>query len=134
TDQQRELGEAVVKQMGFDFGRGRQDVTLHPFCTSFSINDVRITTRYDENFFNPAFFGTIHEAGHGMYEQGIAQHLDGNILAGGTSLGVHESQSRLWENIVGRSRGFWQHFYPKVQATFPDSLKDVDVDTFYRAV
>ncbi len=133
-DKQREFGEKVVSAYGFDFKRGRQDLAVHPFCTHFSSNDVRITTRFDPNWINPALFGTMHEAGHGMYEQGIAQHLDESILGGGTSLGVHESQSRMWENIVGRSRGFWEHFYPELQAAFPDALKGVKVDTFYKAI
>lgn len=133
-EKQREFGEKVVSAYGFDFKRGRQDLAVHPFCTHFSSNDVRITTRFDPNWINPALFGTMHESGHGMYEQGIAQHLDESILGGGTSLGVHESQSRMWENIVGRSRGFWEHFYPELQAAFPDALKGVKVDTFYKAI
>lgn len=133
-DKQREFGEKVVSAYGFDFKRGRQDLAVHPFCTHFSSNDVRITTRFDDHFINPALFGTMHESGHGMYEQGIAQNLDDTPLGGGTSLGLHESQSRLWENIVGRSRGLWNHFYPELQKTFPDTLKGVSVDSFYKAI
>ncbi len=133
-DRQREFGEKVVSAYGFDFKRGRQDLAVHPFCTHFSSTDVRITTRFDPNWINPALFGTMHEAGHGMYEQGVAPHLDDSILGSGTSLGVHESQSRMWENIVGRSRGFWEHFYPRLQQIFPDQLKNVPLDTFYRAI
>lgn len=133
-DKQREFGEKVVSAYGFDFKRGRQDLAVHPFCTHFSANDVRITTRFDPNWINPALFGTMHESGHGMYEQGVAQNLDNSILGSGTSLGVHESQSRMWENIVGRSRGFWGHFYPELQALFPDALNGVTVDTFYKAI
>lgn len=127
------FGETVIRAYGYDFQRGRQDRTLHPFCTSFSINDVRITTRFDPNWLNPALFGTMHEAGHAMYEQGVSEALEGTPLADGTSLGVHESQSRMWENVVGRSRGFWQHFYPGLQETFPQ-LQNTDIETFYRAI
>jgi len=134
TDKQREFGEMVVRRFGFDFHRGRQDTTVHPFCISFSRDDVRLTTRFNPEFLSEALFGTLHESGHGMYEQGSAAALEGTILVGGTGLGIHESQSRLWENVVGRSRGFWQYFYPQLQAAFPDSLQDVDLETFYRAV
>lgn len=130
---QREFGEMVVSKLGFDFSRGRQDESVHPFCSNFSRNDVRLTTRFDPNWLSPALFGTIHEAGHGMYEQGSPEHLDHTILAGGTSLGVHESQSRMWENIVGRGLPFWNHFYGQLQSTFPEALGNVDLDTFYRA-
>ncbi|MFZ1754880.1 MAG: carboxypeptidase M32 [Caldilineaceae bacterium] len=128
------FGEQVVRQLGYDFDRGRQDKTFHPFAARFSINDVRITTRINENFLSEGLFGTIHESGHAMYEQGVAQALEGTPLAGGTSAGVHESQSRLWENLVGRSRGFWEHFFPALQASFPAPLGDVSLDTFYRAI
>ncbi len=131
---QREFAELVVKKFGYDFNRGRQDPTVHPFATSFSRNDVRITTRFDPHWLNPALFGTLHEAGHGMYEQGIGEELEGNILTSGVSLGVHESQSRLWENIVGRSRPFWTFFFPVLQSYFPQHLGKVDLDTFYRAI
>ncbi|MCS6835950.1 MAG: carboxypeptidase M32 [Anaerolineae bacterium] len=131
---QKRFATEVVQAMGFDFQRGAQAVAVHPFCTSFGVNDVRITTRFDENFLSPALFGMIHEAGHGMYEQGSAQELDGTLLAGGTSLGVHESQSRLWENMIGRSESFWRWAYPKLQAAFPDQLEDVSLDAFYQAI
>lgn len=131
---QRQFGEMVVAKLGFDFSRGRQDESVHPFCSNFSRNDVRLTTRFDPNWLSPALFGTIHEAGHGMYEQGSPEHLDHTILAGGTSLGIHESQSRMWENIVGRGRPFWQHFYGQLQATFPEALGQVSLDDFYRAI
>lgn len=128
------FGLEVIRQLGYDFNRGRQDLTHHPFMTSFSLGDVRITTRVDENDLSSSLFSTIHEAGHAMYEQGIRMELDGTPLAGGVSAGVHESQSRTWENLVGRSRGFWEYFFPKLQAQFPDQLKGVSLDTFYRAV
>ena len=128
------FGLEVIKQLGYDFNRGRQDLTLHPFMTKFSLGDIRITTRIKENDLSDGLFSTIHESGHAMYEQGIRMELEGTPLANGTSAGIHESQSRTWENLVGRSRGFWEYFYPKLQAKFPQQLKGVSLDTFYRAV
>ncbi len=133
-DAQWDFGLRVIRDMGYDFNTGRQDISAHPFTTSFSISDVRLTTRIDEHFFNPAFFGTLHEAGHGMYEQGIDASLERTPLADGTSLGMHESQSRLWENLVGRSRPFWNHYFPKAQKTFPEALGGVNQRDFYRAI
>ncbi|MFQ3631471.1 carboxypeptidase M32 [Roseiflexus sp.] len=133
-EQQLAFGIEVITTLGYDFNRGRQDKTPHPFMTKFSLNDVRITTRVNEHDLGSALFSTIHEAGHAMYEQGITPEFEGTPLASGTSAGMHESQSRLWENIVGRSLPFWQHFYPRLQATFPDQLADVSLDTFYRAI
>ncbi len=124
----------VIKQLGYDFQRGRQDKTLHPFMTKFSIGDVRITTRVKENDLNEGLFSTIHETGHALYEQGINREFEATPLATGTSSGVHESQSRLWENFVGRSRNFWQFFYPQLQAVFPSQLGNVSLDKFYRAI
>lgn len=132
--QQLAFGLDVIKRFGYDFERGRQDKTHHPFCTKFSIGDVRITTRVREDYLGEAMFSTMHECGHAMYEQGINKDFEGTPLAGGASAGVHESQSRLWENIVGRSRGFWEFFYPKLQALFPNQLKSVPLDSFYRAI
>jgi carboxypeptidase Taq len=100
----------------------------------FSLGDVRITTRVQERDLSDALFSTLHEAGHAMYEQGIHRAFEGTSLGRGTSAGVHESQSRLWENLVGRSRGFWQHYYPRLQAVFPGQLGDVPLDVFYRAI
>jgi len=131
---QAAFGAEVVKQLGYDFNRGRIDKTHHPFMTSFSIGDVRITTRTKEDFLGELLFSNIHEAGHAMYEQGNDPAYEGTSLAGGTSSGVHESQSRLWENIVGRSRGFWEYYFPKLQAKFPEQLKGVSLDEFYRAI
>ncbi|MDN4593742.1 carboxypeptidase M32 [Polycladomyces subterraneus] len=128
------FGELVIRQLGFDFRRGRQDKSPHPFMTKFSLGDVRITTRVKENDLTEALFSTIHEAGHAMYELGISEKYEGTPLANGTSSGVHESQSRLWENIVGRSRPFWRHFYPRLQKVFPSQLGNVDEETFYRAI
>ncbi len=133
-DAQRQFGERVIQQLGYDFTRGRQDKTHHPFMTKFSLGDVRITTRFQEHDLSDGLFSTIHEAGHAMYEQGIDPAFEGTPLANGTSAGVHESQSRLWENVVGRSRGFWEHFYPELQAIFPEQLGAVSLDTFHRAI
>ena len=133
-DNQWSFGLDMVKRMGYDLKHGRQDVSTHPFSTSFSISDVRITTRTELRFFNPAFFGTLHEAGHAMYEQGIDSSLEGLPLADGTSLGMHESQSRMWENLVGRSRSFWKFAYPLAQKSFPRALSDVSEDEFYKAI
>jgi len=133
-DQQWAFGLEVIKRFGYDFTRGRQDKTHHPFTTKFSLGDVRITTRVKEDYLAEALFGTLHEAGHAMYEQGINPDFEGTPLAKGTSAGVHESQSRLWENVVGRSRGFWQFFYPQLQATSPSQLGAVPLETFYRAI
>jgi len=133
-DKQRAFGLDMVKRFGYDMTRGQQSISVHPFCTSFSRDDVRITTRFDSNWLNPALFGMMHEAGHAMYEQGSSQSLEGTVLVGGTSLGVHESQSRMWENIVGRSRGFWTWAFPILKQYFPTQLEGVDVETFYKAI
>ncbi len=131
---QLEFGLPIIKAYGFDFQRGRQDKTPHPFMTKFSLGDVRITTRINENNLSDCLFSTLHEAGHAMYEQGIDMALEATPLAEGTSSGVHESQSRLWENIVGRSLNFWQFYYPHLQATFPRQLENVALETFYKAI
>jgi carboxypeptidase Taq len=128
------FGDQVARQIGYDFERGRLDLTHHPFTTRFSAGDVRITTRVKEDDLGDCFFSCIHEAGHAMYEQGIRPEFDGTPLGNGTSAGVHESQSRLWENLVGRSRGFWEYAYPLLQQTFPGQLDDVSLEQFYRAV
>jgi carboxypeptidase Taq len=131
---QWDFGEEVITHFGFDWERARQDKSTHPFTTSFSVDDVRITTRVNPKFFNTALFGTLHEAGHGLYELGIAHSLERTPLSAGASLAVHESQSRMWENLVGRSLPFWQHFYPRLQAYFPEQLGNVDVLTFYKGI
>jgi len=133
-DQQWDFGLRVARDLGYDLTRGRQDVSAHPFSTTFSIDDVRITTRIDESFFNPGFFGTLHEAGHAMYEQGIDPALERTPLADGTSLGIHESQSRMWENQVGRSLPFWEHYMPAAREAFPVALADVSAEMMFRAV
>lgn len=133
-DKQLAFGLEVIKQFGYDFGRGRQDKTHHPFMTKFSLGDVRITTRVKEHDLGEAIFSTMHESGHAMYEMGINREYEGTPLGNGASSGVHESQSRTWENLVGRSLGFWQHYYPRLQAFFPEQLKNVSLDNFYRAI
>lgn len=134
VEKQRAFGKAVIGDLGYDFDRGRQDESAHPFTTGFSVDDVRITTRYNPSWLPVGLFGTLHEAGHALYNQGLAPELEGTLLAGGASLGVHESQSRLWENIVGRSRPFWEHYYPKLRRLFPAQLEATDVESFYKAV
>jgi carboxypeptidase Taq len=124
----------VAESLGYDLRRGRLDLTHHPFCTRFSAGDVRITTRVSESDLGDALFSTLHEAGHAMYEQGISAALDDTPLGQGVSAGVHESQSRLWENVVARSRGFWEHFYPLLQRIFPEQLSSVPLAAFHRAI
>lgn len=131
---QRAFGEKVITAFGFDWNKNRQDKAPHPFCTSFDINDVRITTRFSENFLNPALFGTMHETGHAFYDGGFNPAYNRTPLADGASLGVHESQSRMWENLVGRSLPFWEHFYPILQKTFPAQLGNVGLRKFYKAI
>jgi len=133
-DKQWEFGIEVLTALGFDFDRGRQDIAAHPFTTSFSTNDVRLTTRVYPHQFKTAIFGSIHESGHGMYNQGFDPTLNRTLLSSGASLGVHESQSRLWENIVGRSRGFWIHWLPRLKHYFPIQLDGISVEHFYRAI
>jgi carboxypeptidase Taq len=124
----------LVTKLGYDLSRGRQDISTHPFSTSFGPGDVRITTRVSRDFFNECLFGSIHESGHAMYNQGMGRDIDRTPLWDGASPGVHESQSRLWENMVGRSRPFWQHFYPSLLEAFPEPLRGIDEDDFVRAV
>jgi carboxypeptidase Taq len=131
---QLDFGLWVAVQMGYDLERGRLDKTHHPFCTKFAAGDVRITTRVRENDIRDALFSTLHEAGHAIYEQGVNAAYEGTPLGSGVSAGIHESQSRLWENVVGRSRPFWEHFYPVLQRTFADQLGSVPLDIFYRAI
>lgn len=131
---QWDFGVDVITRFGFDWQGGRQDRSAHPFTTSFGIGDVRITTRIIEDMVTSAMFSTMHEAGHGMYQQGLDRSLSRTILANGTSMAVHESQSRMWENLVGRSRPFWKFFYPKLQELFPGQLGNVPMEKFYKAV
>jgi carboxypeptidase Taq len=133
VDAQRAFATFVLNTIGFDFERGRLDVAVHPFEINFSRYDVRLTTRYHDDWLNPALFGSMHEGGHGMYEQGVAPELSGTVLGSGTSLSVHESQSRLWENIVGRSKGFWQWALPHFKQYFPH-MSHVTADEMFKAI
>src|ERR687890_1228992 len=131
---QEEFGRAVISAFGYDWERGRQDSSVHPFCINFGPGDVRITTRFDGSWLAPALFGTMHEAGHALYEQGVDPSYTRTPLGGGTSMGVRESQSRLWENLVGRSRAFWSHYYPKLREVFPQLLGGIEAGAFYWAI
>jgi carboxypeptidase Taq len=135
-EKQREFGLSISQAFGFDYKRGRLDTSVHPFELQFSRDDVRLTTRYREDFLNPALFGTLHETGHGLHAQGFGTSVEGTYLSDldASSGAVAESQSRMWENVVGRSRDFWQWAYPKLKGTFPAQLANVDVDAFYRAI
>jgi carboxypeptidase Taq len=142
-DLQKNFALEIAKKFGYDLTRGRLDSTVHPFEISFTRDDVRITTRYSRNYLPTSLFGVLHETGHALYEQGVdpaysrtplATDLPGLYAVGGVSFGAHESQSRLWENHVGRSRAFWRLHYPALQQTFPAQLADVAEDGFYRAI
>jgi len=130
---QWDFGVDVVTRFGYDWNRGRQDKAPHPFSINFGMDDVRITTRVYPDFLNPMLFGSMHETGHAMYEQGISPTLKGTSIARGASLAVHESQSRMWENMVGRSLSFWKFFYPRLQETFPQ-LAPVSLEKFYKGI
>ncbi|MHA4808180.1 carboxypeptidase M32 [Flavitalea flava] len=132
--QQWDFGVDLIGHMGFDFEAGRQDLSEHPFTTSFNKNDVRITTRVDEHDFNNMTWSCIHEAGHGLYEQGLPEAYYGLPLGEYASLSIHESQSRLWENNVGRSLAWWQHWFPILRALFPGRLGDVSIGQFYKGI
>lgn len=134
VDRQVIFGQAAAAAIGFDFNAGRLDATVHPFCSGIGPGDCRLTTRYNPRFFNEAFFGILHEAGHGIYDQGLDPVHFGTPLGSAVSLGIHESQSRLWENQVGRGKPFWRHFFPRLQQTFPGTLDDVSLDDFHWAV
>ncbi len=133
VEAQRALALELLAACGYDLEAGRLDPTAHPFAIGIGPGDVRITTRYYEDRFNSAIFGTLHEMGHALYEQGLPPEHWGTPLGEAASLGIHESQSRTWENLVGRSRGFWVRFFPRAQALFP-SLQDVDLEAFHFAV
>ena len=133
ADLQREFGERVLATVGFTDGAWRLDTTAHPFCISFSTNDVRLTTRYDAVGLH-SLWSSLHEAGHGLYAHGVSPSLERTPLAGAPSLGLNESQSRTWENLVGRSRPFWTHWFEPLQATFPEQLGGVELDEFVAAV
>ncbi|MEK6248290.1 MAG: carboxypeptidase M32, partial [Planctomycetales bacterium] len=131
---QQRFGRQAAERIGFDFARGRLDTTVHPFCSGIGPHDTRITTRYDPNFFPMAFFGILHEAGHGIYDQGLRSQWYSLPPGEAVSLGIHESQSRLWENQVGRSRSFWKCHFPSAQDEFTEALGEVSLDEFYFAI
>lgn len=139
-DKQMAFGREVVTRLGYSFDRGRLDLSAHPFTIHFSRDDARITTRVMADYVASALMSTVHEAGHAMYEQGTSPALyrlglgTQGAMAEGASMSVHESQSRFWENIIGRSRPFWRHFYPRLQAIFPDQLGHIDLEVFYRGL
>jgi carboxypeptidase Taq len=133
-DAQAKLALKLAEEMGYDFAAGRLDISVHPFCTSLGPSDVRITTRYDENYLPPAIFGVMHEVGHALYEQGLDPAHAFTPAGASVSLGIHESQSRMWENFVGRSRAFWERHYPATKHLFPQALRDVDLDVFHAAI
>lgn len=133
-DKQWNFGMELLKQMGFDFDKGRQDISAHPFTTSFSMQDVRVTTRINENDFGSMPWSCIHEGGHALYEQGLKPENYGLPAGEAISLGIHESQSRLWENLVGRSQGYWTANFPLLKKYFSENLSDVTVEEFYRSI
>ncbi len=132
--EQQALSLAITQAIGFDYNRGRLDESAHPFSTGLGPDDVRITTRYNQQSFKESLFGTLHEAGHAMYEQGLRADQYGLPSGNYCSLGIHESQSRLWENLVGRSRGFWHHFYDLTKSHTASAFDNVPLDTFYNAI
>ncbi len=131
---QRSLGIEAARAIGFDFDCGRLDPVVHPFCLTVGPGDVRLTTRYNEDFFNEAFFGIMHETGHGLYEQGLPPADFGLPTGESISLGIHESQSRMWENCVGRSGAFWEFFFPRLAEVFADATSGVAVENWLRAI
>lgn len=131
---QWDFGVEVASAFGFDWKRGRQDKSAHPFTQSLGVDDVRITTRFEEGLGASAFFSTAHEVGHALYEQGISHKWSRTPLEGGASLAIHESQSRMWENLVGRSLPFWEHFYPRFQSMFPAQVGNVSLENFYKGI
>jgi carboxypeptidase Taq len=132
--EQEALARQAAVAIGFDFDAGYMARSVHPFCTSLGPKDTRITTRYGEHDFSNGFFGTLHETGHALYDQGLPSQHWGTPLAGAVSLGIHESQSRMWENLVGRSRSFWRFFMPKVRAAFPAAVDGINEDQWYFAI
>jgi carboxypeptidase Taq len=133
-EKQKELGRLTAEAFGFDFSKGRLDETAHPFCTGLGPGDVRLTTRFNPNYFNDGFFSILHETGHGLYEQGLLPEHFGTPMGDAVSLGIHETQSRLWENLVGRSHSFWTQWYPRTRTLFSSSLGDVPLDQFHGAI
>ncbi len=134
VEDQKKFGEMASRAIGFNFESGRLDVSTHPFCSGVAPGDCRLTTRYNSHGFVESFFGVLHETGHGLYEQGLPHSFDGLPLGQAASLGIHESQSRLWENQVGRSRAYWSFWFPIAKAFFPGPLHNVDLDQFLRTL
>jgi carboxypeptidase Taq len=134
ADRQRAFILTILERFGFNPTAWRLDPTVHPFASNSAPTDIRITTRYYEDFISAALFGSMHECGHGLYENGVSSSLYRTPLARGASLGIHESQSRMWENLVGRSRPFWRFYYPRLQAAFPEQFGPVEMGTFYQAI
>jgi carboxypeptidase Taq len=134
VDRQRIFGEAVAAAIGFDLERGRIDSSLHPFCTGLGPGDCRITARFSTRDFAGGFFSVLHEAGHALYEQGLDAAQYGTPMGDAASLGLHESQSRLWENLIGRRRSFWQHFFPRARAMFHEALQETKLDPFLAGI
>ncbi|MFJ7468263.1 carboxypeptidase M32 [Peribacillus frigoritolerans] len=133
-EKQHQLNLEILKQLGYDFKAGRLDETVHPFEIRINRGDVRVTTRYDENDFRGAIFGTIHECGHAIYEQNIANELTGTLLDSGTSMGIHESQSLFFENFIGRNQSFWKNKFSLLKEYAPEQFNDVTLDEFYRGI
>jgi carboxypeptidase Taq len=134
TEQQKAFCVSLIEPFGYRADAWRLDPTVHPFASNSATTDIRITTRYYEHYLGPALFGSMHECGHGLYENGVSPALERTPLCRGASLGLHESQSRMWENLVGRSRPFWQHAFPKLRDAFPEQFANVDAEAFYRAI
>jgi carboxypeptidase Taq len=133
-DVQADFGRLAAEQVGFDFKAGRLDVSAHPFCTQLGPHDHRLTTRYSQRDMTDSLFSILHEVGHGLYQQGLPPEHFGLPLGEAISLGIHESQSRLWENLVGRSRAYWEWMFPQAQRSFPEALADVTEERFYRLI
>lgn len=134
TAEQQSVATSIISRLGFDLHTGRVDLSAHPFCTNFGNRDVRLTTRIRQNDLRSCLFGLIHEAGHGMYEQGIADDLNRTSAGGGASMGIHESQSLFWENVVARSEEFWTWAFPILRDRFPEQLAGESVRSFYCAI
>lgn len=134
VSQQKKFSQYILRELGYDFDAGRLDESVHPFATGLNPGDVRITTRYLTDDVTSALFGTIHECGHALYEQNLSEELIGTTLCSGTSMGIHESQSRFWENMIGRSRAFWNRYLPKLKELYPDRLSEVSSESFYRGI
>ena len=132
-EKQKEFGQFLVKEIGYSFENGRMDISAHPFTTG-AISDVRFTTRFQERDIRPALFADIHEAGHAIYQQGLDPNNYGTPMGDSISMGIHESQSRLWENMIARSRPFWKRYYPRLKKVFPGQFKNVPLGDFYTAI